>query len=92
MTVVGVFSACAVCPFPETCAEFGLCEDPAAAGPQDAGDRVAALTAQLSALPERDVREFLAEFAAADPDAVAAALARFTAGRTGRGEPGQAFR
>ncbi|HEY3978799.1 MAG TPA: hypothetical protein VGM79_16105 [Streptosporangiaceae bacterium] len=87
-----VFSACAVCPFPETCEDFGLCEDPAAAGSQDAGDRAAAITAQLSALPERDVRQFLADLAAADPDAVAAALARFTAGRTGRGEPGQAFR
>ena len=89
MTVV--FSACAVCPFPETCGDFGLCEDPAAP-PQDAVERAAAIAAQLSALPERDVREFLADLAAADPDAVEAALARFIAERTGRGEAGQAFR
>jgi hypothetical protein len=90
--MTAVFSACAVCPFPETCEEFGLCEDPAAAPPQDAAERAAAITAQLSALPEGDVRQFLAELAAADPDGVAAALARFVAGRTGPPEPGQAFR
>jgi hypothetical protein len=87
MTVA--FSACAVCPFPETCEEFGLCEDPAAAQLPATAERAAAITGELDMLPERDVRQFLAELAAADPDALEEPLMLFLVQRARRGQQGQ---
>ncbi|HEY2284203.1 MAG TPA: hypothetical protein VGH88_00525 [Streptosporangiaceae bacterium] len=87
--MTAVFSACAVCPFPETCEEFGLCEDPSAGQLPDAAERAAAITGELDALPDRDVRQFLAGLAAADPDALEEPLIRFLAERASRRQQGQ---
>jgi hypothetical protein len=76
---------CAACPFPETCLEFGLCEDagdPAAAGggaPAAADARAAGIMAQLTALPAADLRAVLAMVARATPEALEVPLARFRA-------------
>jgi hypothetical protein len=74
---------CAVCPFPETCLEFGLCEDagdPAvAAGDAAADARAAGIMAQLAALPAQDLRAVLAMAARATPEALEIPLARFLA-------------
>jgi hypothetical protein len=72
---------CAACPFPETCLEFGLCEDAGdpAAAPAAADVRAAAIMAQLEALPAPDLRAVLAMVARAAPEALEVPLARFLA-------------
>jgi hypothetical protein len=70
---------CAACPFPETCLEFGLCENARDVTPAAADARAAGIMAQLDALPEHDLRAFLAVVARASPDALAIPLAQFLA-------------
>jgi hypothetical protein len=75
---------CATCPFPETCQDFGLCQEdqgePPAPGTDEAPDaevRAAALIAQLDTLAEPDLRAFLAALARADPGALEVPLGQF---------------
>jgi hypothetical protein len=87
-------SPCAACPFPETCLEFGLCEDagdPAADGgaPAAADARTAGIMAQLEALPAPDLRAVLALVARATPEALEVPLARFLAEPRPAREPGE---
>jgi hypothetical protein len=65
--VTAAARACATWPLAATCQEFGLCEGIRPRVSRWLPGPDAAVAAQISALPDRDVRQFLAELADGAP-------------------------